>query len=124
MHFHSPGANTPADPFVIFAELGFQTAEGRNASLPYWQAVIDTGRDKEPGTLMYGVFEDTDDPTKLCTWEVYDVEKSWAEVHSPGQAVQDVIKNTQSTWDGLTKNTLENIGGWMYKESMDQELAK
>lgn len=44
---------THADPYIAFAELDYIPG-GVETSIPYWKAVVETGREDEPGTLVYG----------------------------------------------------------------------
>lgn len=44
---------THGDPHIAFAELDYVPG-GVDTSIPYWKAVVETGREDEPGTLVYG----------------------------------------------------------------------
>ena len=112
--FSRPGARTIADPHVIFAELHYIPG-GVATSIPYWKAVVDTGRDKEPGTLAYGILRDSSKEDKLASFEVYESPEYLKDVHVPSDAITQSIKNTKHLRTGLKHNILKKVAGYLYK---------
>ncbi|CAH0025744.1 unnamed protein product [Clonostachys rhizophaga] len=113
--FSRPTAGTHSDPHVIIAELDYVPG-GVETSTPYWKAVVDTGRDKEDGTLLYGLLKDPSAENKLYTFEAYESPEYLKSVHVPSDAVSENIKNTKHLRTGLKHNVLKVIGGYLYKE--------
>lgn len=100
------------DPHVIFAELDYVQG-GVATAKPYWQTVVDTGRQKEPGTLIYGILEDKTQQERLCTFEVYESPEYLKDVHVPSDAISESIKNTKHLRTGLKHNILKRVGGFL-----------
>lgn len=103
------------DPHVIFAELDYVPG-GVAIATPYWKAVVDTGREKEPGTLAYGVLGDKTKEERLCTFEVYESPEYLKSVHVPSNAISESIKNTKHLRTGLKHNLLRKVGGFVSRE--------
>lgn len=104
-----------ADPHVIFAELDYIPG-GVATATPYWKAVVDTGRENEPGTFAYGVLSDKTKEERLCTFEVYESPEYLKDVHVPSDAISESIKNTKHLRTGLKHNLLRKVGGFLYKD--------
>ncbi|KAH6898120.1 hypothetical protein B0T10DRAFT_471826 [Thelonectria olida] len=103
------------DPHVIFAELDYILG-GLDTSIPYWKAVVETGRDHEPGTLVYGILKDTQKENRLCSIEAYESPEYLRDVHVPSQAIHNSIANTKHLRTGLRHHFLQKRGGFLYKE--------
>lgn len=103
------------DPHVIFAELDYVPG-GVDKATPFWKAVVDTGREKEPGTLAYGVLGDKEKQDRLCTFEVYESPEYLKDVHVPSDAISESIKNTKHLRTGLQHNLLKKVGGFLSRE--------
>ncbi|KAK2775868.1 phenylacetyl- ligase [Colletotrichum kahawae] len=104
------------DPWVIIAELGYQPG-GSKTSIPYWQGVVNEGRENEEGTLVYGLARDSDDSEKLWTVEVYESETYLKDVHVKSTAIAESIKNTKHLRTGLTWTFLKWKDGFLHKET-------
>ena len=102
------------DPHVIFATLDYIPG-GVETSIPYWKAVVETGRDNEKGTLVYGILKDPNTVNRLCTIEAYESPDYLTSVHVPSQAIQNSIANTKHLRTGLKHNFLKKKGGFLYK---------
>lgn len=103
------------DPHVIFATLDYIPG-GVETSIPYWKAVVETGRDNEPGTLVYGILKDPNTVNRLCTIEAYESADYLRDVHVPSQAIQNSIANTKHLRTGLKHNFLKKKAGFLYKK--------
>lgn len=112
--FSRPEANNRTDPHVIYAELNYVPG-GVATSTPYWKAVVDTGREKEPGTLAYGILKDPTKENKLATFEVYESPEYLKDVHVPSDAISESIKNTKHLRTGLKHNLLKKVAGFLYR---------
>ncbi|KAF4466718.1 4-coumarate- ligase [Fusarium albosuccineum] len=102
------------DPHVIFAELDYIPG-GIDTSIPYWKAVVETGRDNEPGTLVYGILKDTQKENRLCSIEAYESPEYLKDVHVPSKAIQNSIANTKHLRTGLKHHLLKKQVGFLYK---------
>lgn len=102
------------DPFVAFAELDYKP-DTVQQSIPYWKAVVETGRQDEPGTVVYGILKDPKESNKLFALEVYESKEYLTNVHVPSKAIQESIKNTKHLREGLKHEFLKVRGGYLYK---------
>lgn len=102
------------DPCVVIAELDYKP-DTVQQSIPYWKAVADTGREKEAGTLVYGILRDPKEQNKLFTVEAYDSKEYLLDVHAKSKAVDESIKNTKHLREGLKHHFLKIQGGFLYK---------
>jgi quinol monooxygenase YgiN len=102
------------DPHVLFAELDYIPG-GIDTATPYWQAVVDTGRDKEPGTLSYGIAKDLQKEGRLVAFEVYESPAYLKDVHVPSEAIQNSIRDTKHLRTGLKHHMLKKVGGFLHK---------
>jgi quinol monooxygenase YgiN len=102
------------DPHVLFAELDYVPG-GIETSTPYWQAVVDTGRDFESGTLSYGIAKDQEKENRLVAFEVYESPAYLRDVHVPSDAIQNSIANTKHLRTGLKHHMLKKVGGFLHK---------
>ncbi|KAF4972969.1 hypothetical protein FZEAL_9454 [Fusarium zealandicum] len=93
------------DPHVIFAELDYIPG-GVDTSIPYWKAVVETGRDHEAGTLVYGILKDTQKENRLFSIEAYESPDYLRDVHVPSEAIQ---------------NTSSKHGWWLEKIGFGDE---
>lgn len=112
--FSRPSVNAAKDPHVLFADLTYQPGTA-SQSLPYWKAVVDTGLNDEPGTLVYGVMKDPQNTDKIFVFEAYESPEYLADVHVPSQAIQNSIRDTKHLRTGLTHTTLKLEGGYLHK---------
>lgn len=104
---------------VIFAELDYVEG-GVGKATPYWKAVVDTGRDNEPGTLAYGIYKPNKVPEgeenkALKTFEVYESVEYLKDVHVPSDAISESIKNTKHLRTGLKHHLLRKVYGFLDK---------
>lgn len=113
--FSRPEVAKHPDPHVVFAELDYVPG-GAATAMPYWKAVVETGRDMEPGTLVYGVLRDTNKEEKLGILEVYESPDYLKEVHIPSDAVSESIKSTKHLRTGLQHHLLRKVSGYLYKD--------
>lgn len=113
-HFSRPDVATGEDPHILFAELSYHPG-GVSKSLPYWQAVVDTGRDDEPRTWVYAVNKDPSNEDRLCVFETYESPDYLVDVHVPSRAIQESIKNTKDLRTGLKHTKLKIIKGFLHK---------
>ncbi|CAI0644111.1 unnamed protein product [Colletotrichum noveboracense] len=104
------------DPWVIIAELGYHPG-GSATSIPYWQGVVNEGRENEEGTLVYGLARDSEDREKLWTVEVYESEAYLKDVHVKSTAIAESIKNTKHLRTGLTWTFLKWTDGFLHKDT-------
>ncbi|ROT38012.1 hypothetical protein SODALDRAFT_344835 [Sodiomyces alkalinus F11] len=102
------------DPWIIAAELNYHP-DGAATSIPYWQAVVDEGREKEDGTLVYGVLKDVSNAERLWTIEAYESETYLKDVHVKSNAIAESIKNTKHLRTGLEWVFLTIKGGFLHK---------
>ena len=102
------------DPHIIFSELDYIPG-GVEEATPYWKAVVEAGRHKEPGTLAYGVLRDLEKQERLATLEVYESPEYLREVHALSDAISESIKHTQHWRTGLTHHLLKKVAGFLYR---------
>lgn len=115
LRFTRPQVLSHADPHVVFAQLDYVPG-GVETSIPYWTAVVETGREKEEGTLVYGILRDAQREGRLCTIEAYESAEYLRDVHVPSNAVQRSIANTKHLRTGLKHHFLQMKGGFLYME--------
>lgn len=113
--FSRPEATQNADPHVIFAELDYSPG-GSATAVPYWKAVVETGRGREPGTLAYGVMRDLDQEEKLATFEAYESADYLKDDHVASDAIAASIANTKHLRTGLKQHLLKRVLGFLYKD--------
>lgn len=104
------------DPCVVLAELDYKP-DTVQKSIPYWKAVVETGRENEPGTLVYGILKDPKEQHKLFTVEAYESKEYLTDVHVKSKAIEESIKNTKHLRDGLKHQFLKVRGGFLHKDS-------
>ncbi|PGH02265.1 hypothetical protein AJ80_08890 [Polytolypa hystricis UAMH7299] len=102
------------DPYCMFAELDYVPG-GVDTSIPYWRAVVETGRDNEPGTMVYGILKDTEKANRLCSIEAYESAEYLKDVHVPSKAIQESIANTKHLRTGLKHHFMKKRGGFLYR---------
>jgi quinol monooxygenase YgiN len=115
LDFVRPEVSEHSDPYVVFAELNYKL-DSAAMSLPYWKEVVVTGRDKEPGTLVYGVLKDSAKEDTLCTIEAYESLEYLTDVHVPSEAVQENIKNTKDLRTSLKHHILKMEAGFLHRD--------
>ncbi|KAF7563971.1 hypothetical protein G7046_g169 [Stylonectria norvegica] len=106
---------THPDPHVMFAELDYYPG-GVDTSIPYWKAVVESGRENEPGTLMYGILKDPSKENRLVSIEAYESPAYLMEVHVPSKAIQESIGNTKHLRTGLKHHIMKRRGGFLLRE--------
>ena len=114
LHFSRKELAQHADPYVTFAEIDYEHDTAAQ-SIPYWQAVAETGRESEPGTLAYGVLKDAKEKDKLFTVEVYESKEYLWDVHAKSKAVEENVKNTKDLRKGLKHQFLQLRAGFLHK---------
>lgn len=102
------------DPHVLVGELDYIPG-GIDTATPYWQAVVDTSRDNEPGTLSYGIAKDQQKENRLTSFEVYESAAYLWDVHVPSEAIKQSIANTKHLRTGLKHYPLKKVGGFLHK---------
>ncbi|OIW28611.1 hypothetical protein CONLIGDRAFT_670416 [Coniochaeta ligniaria NRRL 30616] len=112
--FTRPEVKTAKDPFIAFAELEYKPGTVAQ-SIPYWKAVVEEGRNNEPGTLMYGIVRDPEAENMLYALEVYESKDYLYDVHVKSNAIQESIKNTKHLRNNLTHHFLKLAGGFLMK---------
>lgn len=115
LDFARPEVTSHSDPYVIYATLDY-VSEGASESLPYWKQVVDTGRELESGTLIYGICRDNDRKDRLCTVEAYESKAYLDDVHVKSDAIAESIKKTKHLRTGLKHTLLKIQAGYLYKE--------
>lgn len=106
---------THPDPHVMFAMVDY-IPSGVETAIPYWKAVVETGRDNEPGTLTYGVAKDPNTVNRLCLLEAYESPEYLKEVHVPSKAIEQSIANTKHLRTGLKHLIMKKKAGFLYKK--------
>ncbi|KXJ90405.1 hypothetical protein Micbo1qcDRAFT_205253 [Microdochium bolleyi] len=118
-HFSRPAVtkaiSDQQDPHVLFADLTYQPGSVDTA-IPYWQEVVNTGRDDEPGTWVYAVNKDPKHENRICVLETYESPEYLVDVHVPSKAIQDSIGNTKHLRTGLVHTKLKLIKGFLHRE--------
>ena len=104
------------DPHVVFCALDYIPG-GVETSIPYWKAVVETGRDHEPGTLVYGILKDPKNENRLCALETYESPEYLMDVHVPSKAIQESIANTKHLRTGLKHHFMQKKGGFLHRKS-------
>ncbi|CRK29812.1 hypothetical protein BN1723_014525 [Verticillium longisporum] len=112
--FSRQQVNKHTDPWIIIAELNYIVG-GVGMSLPYWQAVVDQGREEEVGTLVYGILKDEDTVERLFTMEAYESEAYLNDVHVKSDAIAASIKNTKHLRTGIEWSFLRLVVGFLHK---------
>jgi len=114
--FTRPELKNAKDPFVAVAEIEYKPG-GVAESIPYWKAVVEEGRNNEPGTLMYGIAKDKDpgNENMLYALEIYESKDYLYDVHVKSSAIQNSIANTKHLRNSLKHHFLKLAGGILVK---------
>lgn len=113
-YFTRPELKSATNPYVAVAELEYKPGAVPQ-TIPYWKAVVEEGRNNEPGTLMYGIAKDPEDENILYALEVYESKDYLYDVHVKSNAIQESIKNTKHLRNNLTHHFLKLAGGFLVK---------
>jgi quinol monooxygenase YgiN len=116
--FSRPQVATSPNAHIIFATLDYKP-DTIPTSLPYWKAVVDTSKNDELGTLLYGICKDPADGNKLYTLEAYESKEYLTNVHVKSKAIEESIKNTKHLRDGLKHTFLKLEAGYLFKEGQE-----
>ncbi|KAL6802734.1 hypothetical protein GGI42DRAFT_342936 [Trichoderma sp. SZMC 28013] len=102
-NFTRPEVANHAGPLVVFSEVEYKpdTASKTHA---YWEDIVNTSRAERPGTLVYGVWKDINQPNKLFIFHAYENMDYLMKVHVPRIRV------------GLRPWMLQTRGGYSYKD--------
>lgn len=114
--FSRPELKAAKDPYVAVAEIEYKPGTVPQ-TIPYWKAVVEEGRNNEPGTLMYGIAKDPDNENVLYALEGYESKDYLYDVHVKSTAIQESIKNTKDLRNKLTHHFLKLAGGFLVKGS-------
>ncbi|KAF3354560.1 hypothetical protein VDGD_02113 [Verticillium dahliae] len=106
--------NKHTDPWIIIAELNYMVG-GVGTSLPYWQAVVDQGREEEVGTFVYGILKDEGTVERLFTMEAYESEAYLKDVHVKSDAIAASIRDTKHLRTGIEWSFLRLVAGFLHK---------
>ncbi len=112
--FSRPEHSVQKDLWVIVAEEDYYPG-GVEASMSSWQAVVDEGRTREAGTLVYGILQDENHAEKLLTFEAYQSEAYLKEVHLKSKVIEDNMKSTKHLRWGSERTFLQFKGGYLHK---------
>ncbi|KAB5554916.1 hypothetical protein GE09DRAFT_1122808, partial [Coniochaeta sp. 2T2.1] len=119
--FVRPELKNAKNTFAAIAEIDYQPG-GVEKSIPYWKAVVEEGRNNEPGTLLYGIVKDKDDENKLFAIEIYESKEYLYDVHVKSKAIEESIKNTKHLRTGLKHVFLKFAGGLLVKNQAGNKL--
>jgi quinol monooxygenase YgiN len=110
--FTRPELKNAKNPFIAVAEIEYKPGTIPEA-IPYWKAVVEEGRNNEPGTLMYGIAKDNDagNENMLYALEGYESKDYLYDVHVKSSAIQESIKNTKHLRNNLTHHFIKQAGG-------------
>ena len=114
MHYERSSVKDHSDPYIVFADINYLPS-GIDTATPYWQGVVDFGRDNEPGTLIYRICKDPKVEGRLNSFEVYESKEYLWETHVKTDAVQANIKNTTHLRSGVKHNLLKMVDGYLQK---------
>lgn len=91
-NFTRPEVANHAGPLVVFSEVEYKpdTASKTHA---YWEDIVNTSRAERPGTLVYGVWKDINQPNKLFIFHAYENMDYLMKVHVPSKPVQAMLEN-------------------------------
>lgn len=112
--FTRPQVRDHQDLYVVIAEITYMLG-GFAASKPYWEAVVESSREGEPGTLSYGVLKDLSEEEKLATFEAYESQEYLNDVHAPSDAVRQNIHETSYMRAGSERHVFKMVAGYLYK---------
>ncbi|KAL6693011.1 hypothetical protein J3F84DRAFT_396496 [Trichoderma pleuroticola] len=114
-NFTRPEVANHANLFVVFSEIEYKpdTASKTHA---YWEDIVNTSRAERPGTLIYGVWKDTNQPNKLFIFHAYESMDYLMKVHVPSKPVQAMLENEKDIRVGLRPWMLQTRGGYSYKD--------
>lgn len=110
--FTRPQIKDCADPYVVFDEVTYMPG-GFAGSKPYWEAIVESSREKEPGTLSYDILKDLREEEIVATFEVYESEEYARDVHAQSGPVRDKVENTTHLRAGLKHHVLKKIAGFL-----------
>ncbi|KAJ4854370.1 uncharacterized protein T069G_11349 [Trichoderma breve] len=114
-NFTRPEVANHADSFIVFSEVEYKpdTASKTHA---YWEDIVNTSRAERPGTLIYGVWKDINQPNKLFIFHAYESMDYLMKVHVPSKPVQAMLENEKDLRIGLRPWMLQMRGGYLYKD--------
>lgn len=112
--FTRPELANHADPFVVFSEVEYKPGTA-STTHSYWQDIVSTSKAERPGTLIYGVWKDINQPDKLFMFHAYESMDYLMKVHVPSKPVQAMLENEKDIRTGLRPWMLQKKGGFLYK---------
>src|ERR1700710_800252 len=104
--FSRSDINKTSNPYVVYGQIIYKP-DTLAESLPYWKQVVQSSKEQEPKTLVYGIAKDPKDPNSLFSVEAYENEAALKEVHVKSKAIDDSIKNTKHLRESLQHTFLK-----------------
>jgi len=114
--FTKPEIEQQSDPWMVFATIDYKpglTVE----SVLYWKAVIETSKNDEPGTFVYGILKTKEPSDSLYSLEAYESKEYLWDVHAKSGAIAENVKNTKDMRTGLKHEFLKLHAGYLYKKA-------
>ncbi|KAL7955535.1 hypothetical protein V8C34DRAFT_327053 [Trichoderma compactum] len=109
-NFTRPEVANHADRFVVFSEVEYKPDTALK-TYAYWEDVVSTSRAERPGTLVYGVWKDINQPNKLFIFQTYESMDYLMKFHAPSKPVQAMLENEKDIRVGLRPWMLQTRGG-------------
>ncbi|KAJ9637865.1 hypothetical protein H2199_007360 [Coniosporium tulheliwenetii] len=110
-----------ADPYVVFATLGYKEGTMQQA-LEGWESLVASVKQQEPGTLYYGIMKDKDNAAKLQAVEVYESGNAFRQVHAKGEALTAKFKRDSDISTGVQLVFLKLAAGYFWKDKQSSSL--
>lgn len=111
MVFTKPEVRQQKDPFIVFADLEFESG-ARDGTLKHWKNNLNSSKE-ESGCFIYGFLKDPEQADRMYTLEVYESEKFLWETHVKAAAVQDTIGKTEGVRKNLILSKLKMVDGFL-----------
>ncbi|KAJ4245271.1 hypothetical protein NW762_014141 [Fusarium torreyae] len=120
-YFTRPETSTVIDPFILIATFDYKE-NTRAGALDGWQDLTSAIHPTDPGTFVYTVAKDPQNPDRVGSVAVYESENYFWDVHVPNPAIG---ANKAKYGDIRTKTDLayfRMVGGYLINDTTRSKL--
>ncbi|KAK3352898.1 hypothetical protein B0T25DRAFT_543070 [Lasiosphaeria hispida] len=114
-NFVKPEFAKAADPYIVIEALTYAQG-GVHHVLEHWEEEVAASQ-KESGTLLFGLYTDPVDESKLWTLAAYESAEYLTNIHAKSPTASDLEKHTKGMRTSLKTTLLQKRGGFLYKGS-------
>lgn len=104
------------DPWLVAESISFEPDTLNSTLLSYWEDVVTVSHKQEHGTLMFGVYRDSDDANMLWTVAAYESEEYLADVHARSSALGQLESKIEGWRTATTVTLMKKRGGFLHRK--------